>query len=291
MNYMKKSLLCKFISPFFIFCAFFALIVILILQQSLLEKKDQTISSLLGDNVHLRNDILSINDELLKLKETSSEVRIFQRELIKIIKNIDHNYPISFLAHSNTQTENSGLLSKFNTDYVLREARKNIFSLTSSFSNLRYEAAGLLGLTASLKDILLTTPSMIPTHGYISSGFGIRRDPFTNRLKKHFGLDIAAAIGSPVFASANGVVMLAAHNINAGNIIELSHAEGFATSYSHLRTIFVKKGQIVTRGQEIGIVGNTGLRCLGAHLHFEVKKNGVKQDPKPYLLVLPPNIF
>lgn len=259
-------------------------------QNAVIKRNDHTIAGLLSENADLKKNLYLIDGKLSELRDTESDVRIFQRELVKVIKDIDESYPVSFASKSHTKSIHP-IDDSFGCDVqeVAQNASESIFKLASSQQGLRFETASLLGRAISIRDILAKTPSMIPVNGgYISSSFGSRRDPFTNQIKKHHGVDIAAPVGTLVVASADGPVLTAAKNSDLGNLIEIQHADGYTTRYGHLSEIFVKKGQIVKRGQVIGSVGNTGLRCSGSHLHFEVSKNGVRQDPKPFMLSSPP---
>ncbi len=217
---------------------------------------------------------------------------MFQREIVRVIKNIDQNYPISL---GDIARPRSNQLSDegFNgTEDVLNEVLMRVFSsYLLHKENLRLETASLLGRAISIKDLLDNTPSMLPVGaGQISSGFGVRVDPFTHRRKLHHGLDIRAPIGTSVVASADGDVDIAGRNAELGNYIKLVHQDGYTTVYGHLSSILVQKGIRVKRGQEIGRVGNTGLRCKGSHLHFEISKHGKRINPKPYLISLPTTI-
>jgi murein DD-endopeptidase MepM/ murein hydrolase activator NlpD len=258
-------------------------------QQVRMSVKDRTIAKLMRENAALKNDLFSIDDQLVELKDTASDTRIFQKELIKVIKEIDQNYPINFGAHANHANSGSGGLVAQNPQIALKNAGENILKLSSSQQNLRFQTASLLGRAVSIREILSKTPSMMPVGtGYVSSDFGVRHDPFTKEYKKHHGIDIAAPLGTPVVASADGRVKIAMRNRSLGNVIELEHDDGFATAYGHLSEILVRKNEFVKRGQEIGRVGKTGTRCQGSHVHFEVKKHGVRQDPKPFLVSSPP---
>lgn len=112
----------------------------------------------------------------------------------------------------------------------------------------------------------------------LTSGFGMRNDPFDGNREFHGGIDIAAATGTPVLASADGGVVKVANDKRYGKYITLLHADGTETLYGHLSAQSVREGQIVTAGQTIGAVGATG-RATGAHLDFRIKRNGVKFDP------------
>ncbi|MCB1319675.1 MAG: M23 family metallopeptidase [Leptospiraceae bacterium] len=115
--------------------------------------------------------------------------------------------------------------------------------------------------------------------GRISSGYGLRIDPFTNRRTFHGGLDIAAPTGTPVYASRSGRVVRAETAAGYGQLIVLEHGYGYQTYYGHLSQIGVRVGQQVAAGSLIGRVGSTG-RATGPHLHFEVRKNGRRQQPR-----------
>ncbi len=106
----------------------------------------------------------------------------------------------------------------------------------------------------------------------VTSGFGIRNDPFTGQLAMHEGLDFVAPLGTPVLATAAGSVTRSAFDSTYGNVIEVSHIEGFTTRYAHLSQRNAQVGQRVTRGQTLGLLGSTG-RSTGPHLHYEVMRH------------------
>jgi murein DD-endopeptidase MepM/ murein hydrolase activator NlpD len=122
------------------------------------------------------------------------------------------------------------------------------------------------------------TPSIWPVAGWLSSGFGNRTDPFTGQPDYHAGLDISADKGTPVHATADGVVELAGYNGNYGNCIVLAHGFGIATRFGHLSGYAVGLGQKVKRGETIGYVGATG-RATSSHLHYEILLNGQPINP------------
>lgn len=126
-------------------------------------------------------------------------------------------------------------------------------------------------------------PAITPARGILTSGFGTRRDPITRSQAFHSGLDIAAAPGAPVRATADGVVARAGRNGGLGKSVYLSHGYGLSTRYGHLSEVAVKAGQRVERGDVVGYVGNTG-RSTGYHLHYEVHLDGKPVNPVEYLL-------
>jgi len=122
------------------------------------------------------------------------------------------------------------------------------------------------------------TPSIWPTVGWISSGFGSRNDPFTGGTDFHPGLDISGFQGQPVHAPADGTVESAAFSGNYGNLVTIDHGFGLVTRYGHLSRFAVSAGQRIQRGQLIGYVGSTG-RSTSAHLHYEILVNGRLTNP------------
>ena len=127
------------------------------------------------------------------------------------------------------------------------------------------------------------TPSIWPTHGWLSSSMGNRADPFTGEKDFHPGLDISADKGDPVYATADGTVVNASAAGNYGNLVILDHGYGLETRYGHLSAFKVEPGQTVKRGDLVGLVGSTG-RATSSHLHYEVRANGRILNPLQLLL-------
>lgn len=127
---------------------------------------------------------------------------------------------------------------------------------------------------------LNTLPTGTPVKGgyNLSSGYGLRIDPFTQAMAKHEGLDFAAPVGTPIIASAHGVISRAGWDSQYGNVVEINHAEGFKTRYAHASQLLVRTGQTVKKGDMIAKVGNTG-RSSGPHLHYEVIRAGAHINP------------
>jgi murein DD-endopeptidase MepM/ murein hydrolase activator NlpD len=121
-----------------------------------------------------------------------------------------------------------------------------------------------------------------PTSGPIVSGFGYRTHPVYGTTRFHSGVDIDGACGQPIFAAEDGTVISAGDNGGYGNATVIDHGNGLSTLYAHQSSLSVSSGQSVDRGQQIGLVGTTGL-STGCHLHFEVRINGEPVDPVPYL--------
>lgn len=131
-------------------------------------------------------------------------------------------------------------------------------------------------------------PSIWPVVGPLRSGVGVRSNPFGgSSLEFHKGQDISAPSGTPISATADGVVIIARWVHGYGNGIYIDHGNGITTRYGHLSRIDVVEGQTVKRGDHLGLVGSTG-RSTGPHLHYEVRINGQPVSPTAYLPALPP---
>ncbi|MEO8738258.1 MAG: M23 family metallopeptidase [Casimicrobiaceae bacterium] len=126
-------------------------------------------------------------------------------------------------------------------------------------------------------------PSLLPIEdGWYSSNFGWRIDPFTGQKSFHEGIDFPSEAGTPVVAAASGKVIFADVHPAYGKMVEIDHGNGLISRYAHSSMLFVKEGDLVVRGQRIASVGTTG-RSTGPHLHFEVRLNGVPQNPARFL--------
>jgi murein DD-endopeptidase MepM/ murein hydrolase activator NlpD len=115
-----------------------------------------------------------------------------------------------------------------------------------------------------------------------TSGFGFRYDPFHVGGAMHAGVDMAGALGSPIYAAASGVVLKAGVQGGYGNCVEIDHGRGMTTRYGHLASIDVREGQKLNQGDVLGGMGSTG-RSTGTHLHFEVRVDGQAVNPMPFL--------
>ena len=133
------------------------------------------------------------------------------------------------------------------------------------------------------KDRLAATPSIWPTRGYVSSRFGPRKSPFTGRRQRHTGIDVAAQMGTPIVASADGVVTFSGRLAGYGRAIVITHGFGFKTFYGHNKKNKIKKGTRVKRGQVIALVGNTGY-STGSHVHYEVLVKDNPVNPLNYII-------
>ena len=124
-------------------------------------------------------------------------------------------------------------------------------------------------------------PSIAPLNGSITSKFGIRRNPFSDKYQFHKGVDLGAAVGTPIKATANGKVLKHGWFGVLGNVIIIEHENGFITVYGHCKEVKVRKGNKVNQGETIALVGQTGA-ATGYHCHYEVRNNNIAANPLPY---------
>ncbi|PIE56696.1 MAG: hypothetical protein CSA34_03565 [Desulfobulbus propionicus] len=136
----------------------------------------------------------------------------------------------------------------------------------------------LIQETEQYLDFLEKMPLGRPVPGTVSSGFGKRHDPFNHCPAFHSGIDFRGKTGTPVRVTGNGRVRISSYNKSFGNYVVIRHDNGYQTVYGHLYKRLVKRGQQVKRGQEIGLLGNSG-RSTGSHLHYEVRLNGKAINP------------
>jgi len=141
----------------------------------------------------------------------------------------------------------------------------------------------LLRILRENRDTLSSLPSIWPATGFVTSSFGMRSSPFGGGVRLHKGLDISNRTGTPIVATAQGEVILAARDGAYGLCVEINHGGGIVSKYAHLNKMTVEPGQWVKRGQVIGHMGSTG-RSTGPHLHYEVRLNGVPVNPMRYIL-------
>lgn len=130
----------------------------------------------------------------------------------------------------------------------------------------------------------ISIPSRNPLEGArLTSGFGMRVHPVLGRRKAHKGIDLAAPTGTPVYATADGIVGKAQWFSSYGLYVRIDHGAALETRYAHLSKLAVEAGERVNKGDLIGYVGSTG-RSTGPHLHYEVRIDGVAVDPMPYMI-------
>lgn len=177
-----------------------------------------------------------------------------------------------------------GLSSK-EADQLLTNSTTLLDKITREIQIQRISYNEIYNKYQNNKDFFACIPALKPMEGYYSpTGFGLRMHPVLGIYKTHDGLDIIGDVGTPVFASGDGIVDYAMHSGGGyGKAILISHGYGYQSLYAHLSKIMVNEGQRVKRGDFIALSGKTGL-VSGPHLHYEIRYRGVKQNPIDYFM-------
>lgn len=150
----------------------------------------------------------------------------------------------------------------------------------------RFEKRSLDEIETKLKartSELARIPSIWPVQGWVTSWFGMRRDPFTGRPEMHSGLDIVAPYGTPIAVAADGRVTHSGWKSGWGRVVEIDHGNGIHSFYGHCATLRVNVGDTVSRGKTIATVGSSG-RATGTHLHYGVRRGGAWVNPRNYIV-------
>jgi murein DD-endopeptidase MepM/ murein hydrolase activator NlpD len=193
--------------------------------------------------------------------------------------------------------ENFGLTQKYQITRRFSDLLKNSFKLASEYAQFDYKFKIIKNLAEELENdihnldkhlldkesILRSTPTILPTNGWITSYFGHRISPTAGVLKMHEGLDVGANYGTPIVAPADGVVTFAGNKAGFGLFVQIDHGYGVETIYAHSQKIVAKNGQKVSRGDTIAKVGSSGY-STGPHLHYEIRVNGIAVDPLYFVL-------
>jgi murein DD-endopeptidase MepM/ murein hydrolase activator NlpD len=190
-----------------------------------------------------------------------------------------------------TMAENAGLNKE---DFTLSDEMQTLDATESSLTNqinkmsetLDFKIQQLTALESLMLGLNIERESELAGRpvgkGWLSSYYGVRKDPFTGRPSMHKGLDFAGKEGEDVIATGAGVVTWSGDRYGYGKLVEIDHGNGLRTRYGHNAQLSVAVGDVVTKGQGIALVGNTG-RSTGAHVHYEVLKNGQQVDPLPFI--------
>jgi len=169
------------------------------------------------------------------------------------------------------------------TDLSGLSFQQNLEQLTASFNTQEQQLVMLKNVYLTNDNIQSAIPQGSPSkEGWISSYYGNRIDPFNGKKAFHHGIDIAGKSGSDVLAVADGIISWIGKRTGYGQLVEIDHGNGYITRYAHNKTLIVKKGDRVNRGQAIALMGSTG-RSTGPHVHFEVLRDGKKINPYSFV--------
>jgi murein DD-endopeptidase MepM/ murein hydrolase activator NlpD len=235
------------------------------------------------ENAQLRSQILLVQEKVAHISATLDRVERFDAKLrtaVTQLQDPERNLAIGPVG----KPDEPGIPGP------APAAQENLSALPARLATLETEASRQEGSLRELqeyfddqKSLLASTPSLWPARGWVTSDFGVRLDPYTAERMMHRGLDIATAQGQPVHSPSDGTVVFAGTEGGYGKVLVIDHGYGVKTRYGHLSEIFVRLGERVKRGARVAAVGNTG-RSTGPHLHYEVRVNGIPENPRKFIL-------
>ncbi|MBI1343940.1 MAG: peptidoglycan DD-metalloendopeptidase family protein [Terrimonas sp.] len=238
--------------------------------------------------------LLSIQYERMKdgYKQLSKELKEAKQEMSELEKRDNEVYrsifeanpiPDSARAKAKEKEQQVAMIENMGDNELYRSLLASLSQLKNRIITQKTSYVEINDRIKNKAKILAATPAIQPVSNKdlerIASGFGYRIDPIYKTIKLHAGLDFTAPQGTPIYATADGVVDVAGFSDGGyGNHVVINHGYGYETLYGHMVRVKVRKGQKVTRGEVIGWVGSTG-KSTGPHCHYEVHKNGQKIDP------------
>jgi len=244
-----------------------------------------TIARQSDEILNQRKQIQKFADEINSLKSSLVKLNTFEQK-IRVIANIEKTSEQDSLfgvGGSIPEDLDSQLPLTEKHNSLLREMHKQARELTLASVSQEKDFESLYEGLKKQRNLLSSTPSIRPTEGWLSSGFGYRISPFTGLREFHKGLDIAGREGTEIIAPADGVITFVGRNGLYGTMIKIDHGHGMITRYGHIKKALKKRGEAVKRGDVIALMGNTG-RSTGPHLHYEVFLNGLPVNPNKYIL-------
>jgi murein DD-endopeptidase MepM/ murein hydrolase activator NlpD len=249
-----------------------------------------------NENVVLKAQVRRVQEEIARIDGTLQRIDQFAEKVRAItqLNDPERNLAMGPLSEDASEVTPAVLYApgeRIDYDTELIDTKLAMRMVDSKLEEMESES---LKQSSNLRDLqeyfqenqslLSTTPSIRPTKSkLLTSTFGNRTDPYTNHRVMHKGVDFAADHGADVNAAADGIVIFVGNRGGYGKTVVLDHGYGVQTHYGHLSAYRIEVGQRVKRGQVIAAVGNTG-RSTGTHLHYEVRFNGIPQDPERFIL-------
>jgi murein DD-endopeptidase MepM/ murein hydrolase activator NlpD len=249
-------------------------------------KDAYVLESLENENSQLRGELDALGGEVDLLRKQVAQNFDFQNKA-RILANMeDLDNDVAEVGVGGPGIGDAELLSAISAAdrRELVSARRDVDKLLRQARLQKQDYESIITELEGVNEKIRTTPSLRPVKvGFVSSRFGWRMDPMSGRRTMHRGVDFSARLGTPVYSTADGVVTYSGVWRTYGNVVEISHGNGFVTRFAHLERRLVRKGQRVTRGDVIGRVGSTG-RSTFSHLHYEIEQGGERIDPMRYVL-------
>ena len=247
---------------------------------SLTQKSEHDIAELKVQNKLLVTQMeLESSKKIAKLEKLNLQQRMSFKEERDLLLSTAINELNSRSEFIENVISNIGIKIKSTSN---KDAAKNsggpfIAAEDAQYDNLIYKVDGYL-------KTIQTLPLGKPANGSVSSWYGKREDPINGKKAFHAGIDFRGRTGDPVLATADGRIVFAGNNGGFGKFVKIDHGNGYTTSYAHLHNYHVKKGDYITRGQTIGLIGNSG-RSTGTHLHYEIAYKDKSVNPSKFMKV------
>lgn len=237
---------------------------------------------LMEEKEHLAENLVVLNAQAQKLEQRMAELEERDNEVYRAIFEANP-IPDSARAREIEQTAELARVMKMGRTQLEESIVKTIENLNNRMVVQEKSYVQITSFIKNKEDLLVSTPAIQPVSNSdlkrVASGFGHRIDPIYKTPRFHAGLDFTAPQGTPIYATANGVIKTAGNLGNGyGNHVVINHGYGYETLYGHMYRVKARRGQRVKRGEVIGYVGSTG-KSTGPHCHYEVHKNGRPMDP------------
>jgi len=248
-------------------------------------KKSFELSELRQETQEQRSKIHFFSSKIEDMEKQLSRLKDFDKR-IRIIANLEKGQETTSsmgMGGPSPSDVREKLRAEKDEKGLVQQMRTDIDRLKSEATSQEESLSELEKLLQTKREVLVHTPSLWPAMRWVTSGFGFRTNPFTGLNQMHEGVDISNRVGTPVIASADGIVSDTGNDWAHGKIVVISHGFGLTSRYSHLSKISVGVGQKVKRGDKIAEVGMTG-KTTGPHLHYEVRLNGIPVNPMRYIL-------
>jgi murein DD-endopeptidase MepM/ murein hydrolase activator NlpD len=250
-----------------------------------IRKKTFELNQLRQETQEQRSKIHFFSSKIEDLEGQLSKLKDFDKK-IRIIANLEKGQeatPFMGMGGPSPSDVREKLRVEKDEKGLVQQMRTDIERLKSEAASQEESLSELEKLLQTKKNVLISTPSIWPVQGWVTSGFGFRMNPFTGLTQMHEGLDISNRMGTLVVAPADGIISDIGSDWVHGKILVISHGFGMTTRYSHLDKVLVRVGQKVKRGDKIAEVGISG-KTTGPHLHYEVRLNGIPVNPMRYIL-------
>ncbi len=256
---------------------------------SQLQDRDLRIASQLEEIGHQRKQIQQFASKINALKSKLLALNSFEKK-IRIIANIEKpngSEGLFGVGGSIPEDLDAQMPIKEKHYRLMRNMHEQIEEIGQASIGQQEELESLLKSLEDQQNLLASTPAIRPLSEdakyWVTSRFGYRKSPFTSRRELHKGLDIASSKGTPILATADGVVTFAGKKGLLGMTIVIDHGHGIKTRYGHNYKLLKKRGDKVKRWESIALMGSTG-RSTGPHTHYEVHLNGIPVNPEKYIM-------